>query len=502
MKRRGAVRQVFLATVIIMTVSNSFTEGATDEVRRPRFAGSWYPGTEKVLRQEVETFLEKADVKAPGGKVRALIVPHAGYAYSGQTAAYAYKPLRQGDYERVILLGVNHRLGGIRGGAIADAESWETPLGSIAVDRKVCDELLKDELFISIPASVDTEHSLEIQLPFLQGRLGEFKLVPIMVGDVTDEQCRQMGALLKTYIDEQTLVVASSDFTHYGRNYGYVPFRDNVEENLKKLDTGAIERINAADFKGFRDYVRKTRATICGRNPIGILLNIIAEDMEGELVRYDTSGSLTGDFSMSVSYVSIRFCGDLKLLNKSEKQTLLRLARDTIETYLTSEKIIDPTKGDYELTPTLSRKLGVFVTLREEGALRGCIGTIRGVTPLSKAVVENAIKASTRDPRFRPMTADETKKVEIEISVMNPTAGPMTPFQRVNDVSEIVIGGDGLLLKKGLNQGILLPQVPVEQGWDRDQFLEGICRKSGLPSGAWKDPEAELYRYSAQVFGE
>ena len=144
----------------------------------------------------------------------------------------------------------------------------------------------------------------------------------------------------------------------------------------------------------------------------------------------------------------------------------------------------------------------MFVTLREEGALRGCIGTIRGVTPLSKAVVENAIKASTRDPRFRPMTADETKKVEIEISVMNPTAGPMTPFQRVNDVSEIVIGGDGLLLKKGLNQGILLPQVPVEQGWDRDQFLEGICRKSGLPSGAWKDPEAELYRYSAQVFGE
>ena len=496
------VRTALIIVVIAMTISDYSNAGTAGEVREPRIAGSWYPGTEKALRKQLETFFDKAQVQPPDGKIRALIAPHAGYVYSGQTAAYAYKPLRKGDYERVILLGVNHRLGGVRGGAITEAGSWETPLGRVQVDRDICDELLKEELFDSIAARSDMEHSLEIQLPFLQERLGEFKLVPIMVGDTSDDDCRRMGALLKTFVDEQTLVVASSDFTHYGPNYGYVPFRDNVEENLKKLDGGAIGLINDVDFTAFRDYVRKTGATICGKNAIGILLNITAEDMEGELVHYDTSGRMTGDFGMSVSYAAIRFCGDLKLLNKSEQQTLLRVARDTIETYLSSEKVVDPSEGDYELTPVLRRKLGAFVTLRKHGALRGCIGIIQERTPLYRAVVEYAIHASTQDPRFPPMTAEEVKEVEIEISVMNPTADPMSPFQEVKDVSEIVIGRDGLFLKQGVAQGILLPQVPEEQGWDRDAFLEGICRKAGLPDGAWKNPKAKLYRFSAQVFGE
>jgi AmmeMemoRadiSam system protein B/AmmeMemoRadiSam system protein A len=475
-------------------------------VRKARYDGSrgqaWYPGSEKALRSQLETFFDKADVKSPAGKIRALVAPHAGYAYSGQAAAYAYKPLQKGDYERVILLGVNHRPGFARGGLITDVESWETPLGAVAVDREVCDKLLKDELFTSISAGRDGEHSLEIHLPFLKERLGEFKLVPVMVDEVSDEICRRMGAALKPFVDEQTLVVASSDFTHYGRSYGYLPFEDNIEENLKRLDTGAIERINEADFKGFRDYVRKTGATICGRHPIGILLNIMPEDVEGELVRYDTSGRMTRDFSFSVSYVSIRFCGDLKLLNMSERKTLLRLARDTIETYLSSGKKVDPTQGDYQLTPLMKRKLGAFVTLKKHGQLRGCIGMIQEKMPLYQAVVDYAIHSATQDPRFKPMTADEAKEVEIEISVMNPTAGPMTPFQKVKDVSEIVIGRDGLLLRKGSYQGILLPQVPAEQGWDRDKYLEGICRKARLPDGAWESEGAELYRFSAQVFGE
>jgi len=476
------------------------------EVREARYDGSWaqawYPGREAALRKQLEAFFAKANVESPAGKIRALVAPHAGYAYSGQTAACAYAPLRRGDYDRVILLGVNHSPRRIPGGAITDVESWETPLGKIKVDREVCDKLLEDELFLSIPVDEDTEHSLEIHLPFLQERLGAFRLVPIMVGDVSNDDCRRMGARLKPFIDEQTLVVASSDFTHYGGDYGYVPFRDNVEENLRKLDMGAVDRIVDADFKGFRDYVRETRATICGRNPIGILLSIVPEDMKGELVRYDTSGRMTGNFSFSVSYVAIRFSGDLKLLNLSERQTLLRLARDTIETYLSSGEVVDPTQGDYELTPVLKRELGAFVTLRRKGALRGCIGVIEERMPLCRAVVEYAIHSATRDPRFRPVTAEEAKEIEIEISVMNPTADPLSPFQKVKDVSEIVVGKDGLFLRKGMVQGILLPQVPVEQGWDRDTFLIGICRKAGLPDGAWDDKDAQLYRFSAQVFGE
>lgn len=505
MRLGGVVRTVLLSVVIAMTTSDCSAGGASGEVREARYDGSWqpwYPGREGVLRKQLETYFAKADVESPAGKIRAVVAPHAGYEYSGLTAAYAYKPLRKGDYERVILLGVNHSIRALHGGAITDAESWETPLGKINVDREVCDRLLEDELFVSIPVDEDTEHSLEIHLPFLQERLAAFKLVPVMVGDVSDDDCCRMGALLKPFIDEQTLVVASSDFTHYGPRFHYVPFRDNIEENLKELDMGAVERINDADFKGFRDYVRKTRATICGRNPIGILLNIVPEDMKGELVRYTTSGEMTGSFTDSVSYAAIRFSGDLKLLNKSERETLLRLARDTIETYLSSEKVIDPTQGDYELTPVLRRELGTFVTLRKQGALRGCIGVIEERLPLCRAVVEYAIHAATRDPRFRPVTAEEAKEIEIEISVMNPTADLLSPFQKVKDVSEIVIGRDGLFLKKGMVQGILLPQVPVEQGWDRDTLLVGICRKAGLPDGSWEDKDAELYRFSAQVFGE
>jgi len=502
----GVVRTILLSAVIAMTNSNCSTGGAPEEVREARYDGSWgqawYPGREASLHKQLQTFFTKADVASPTGKIRALVAPHAGYAYSGQTAAYAYKPLRKGDYERVILLGVNHSPRRIPGGAITEVEGWETPLGRVKVDREICDGLLEDDLFVSMPPDEDSEHSLEIQLPFLQDRLGTFKLVPIMVGDVSDDECRWMGALLKPFIDEQTLVVASSDFTHYGRDYGYLPFQDDVQENLRKLDMGAIEQIVDADFKGFRDYVRETRATICGRNPIGILLNIVPEDMKGELVHYTTSGEMTGNFSFSVSYAAIRFCGDLKLLNKSEKETLLRLARDTIETYLSSGEVVDPAQGDYELTPVLKRALGTFVTLRKEGTLRGCIGVIEEKLPLCRAVVEYAIHSATRDPRFRPVTAEEAKEVEIEISVMNPTADPLSPFQRVEDVSEIVIGRDGLFLRKGMAQGILLPQVPTEQGWDRDTFLVGICRKAGLPDGSWEDPQAELYRFSAQVFGE
>jgi len=502
MKTGSVVQQVLILVVIAMAATSCSTGGAQDKVREARIAGSWYPGKEQTLRQQLEEYFSNADPKEPKGKIRAIIAPHAGYVYSGQTAAYAYKPLRKGDYERVILLGVSHRLGGIPGGAITDATQWKTPLGEVVVDRQVCDELLKDKLFMSLPVNADMEHSLEIQLPFLQERLGDFKLVPIMVGDPDDDACRRMGALLKTIIDEQTLIVVSSDFTHYGAQFDYYPFRENVEENLKKLDMGAVEPIINADSKAFRDYMKKTGATICGRNPIAVLLSIIPEDMKGELVRYDTSGKMTGDFGSSVSYVAIRFCGDMKLLNMSERKTLLRLARDTLETFLSTKDVPDPTTGKHELTPLLKRKLGAFVTLTEQGKLRGCIGTIMGVTPLYESVMDNAIRASTQDPRFPPVTVAEAKKVHIEISVMNPTAGEMSPFQKVKDVSEIVIGRDGLLLKKGFSQGILLPQVPVEEKWDRDTFLQGICRKAGLPNGAWKDPQAELYRFSAQVFGE
>lgn len=496
------------------------------KVRKSVIAGSWYPGNATQLRSMLNGFLTRARGSLGTktleriAKPVALVAPHAGYVYSGQTAAYAYCTLQGKSYRTVLLLGPGH-FARFKGISIPSFTHYQTPLGKVEVERSICDKLLKKMPFTTHPRAHLREHSVEIELPFLQQVLGQdFKFVPMVVGELDDRGYAQAAEALKALVNDQTLVVVSSDFTHYGRNFGYLPFTKDIKENLRKLDEGAIQHILAKDRRGFLRYKQRTGATICGSRPIGILLALLKDrpDIKGDMLFYTTSGDITGNFSSSVSYTSIVFYKSEEAksapsnqekktspqppkptsvnleLTAEEQKTLLRIARDTLRLYLKDRKVLDPKKGVYNITPALEQSRGIFVTLKRGGQLRGCIGYIIGMKPIHQAVVDNTVSAATRDPRFRPVTSGELSQLSIELSVMS-------PLQKIDDVKEVEVGKHGLYIIEGRNRGILLPQVATHQGWDRDQFLVGVCQKAGLPGDAWKKG-ARIYIFSAQVFSE
>ena len=289
---------------------DSFLSSITgkDEVFGPVASGSWYPGSESQLKEMVTSYLSNADIGRQASNIKAVISPHAGLSISGRTAAYSFKPLIGQDINRVIVLAPSH-YALFRGLSIYKADYYKTPLGLIKIDTGVCENLLKEKLINTVDSAHKKEHSLENMLPFLQLTVKDFKLVPILVGQLKNRDYKILSNILKNYVDESTVIVVSSDFTHYGSSYGYMPFSydENTRENIKNLDEGAIEQITNLDFTGFQQYLDKTEVTICGRMPIGLLLNILSKDVEGKLVKYDTSGNLMKDFRNSVSYASILF---------------------------------------------------------------------------------------------------------------------------------------------------------------------------------------------------
>ena len=470
------------------------------EVRRSILAGQWYAAGKEELQQEVRSYLKNAPAADYYKELIALIVPHAGYQYSGLAAAYGYVTIDEQAIKRVIILAPTHRYP-FRGCSILKVSHYETPLGLVEVDTEVCRQLLEKKLFSTVSAAHGEEHSIEIQLPFLQESIkGNFKIVPILVGDIQGEDYQIIADAIKPVIDASTLLLVSSDFTHYGSRFGYQPFakeeKERLAESLRRLNLGAVELILDKDFDAFLEYQRKTGISICGYRAIGILIKLLPPDCHGQLRCYYTSADITGsrDYSDSVSYCTICFTWGRELLNEDEKETLLKLARQTLETYLLSNSFPRISYHDYNLTPKLMEKAGVFVSIYKNGELRGCIGYIKGMVPLCQGVIENTVNAATRDPRFQPMTYEEVEGVYLEISVM-------TPLRKIQSIEEIQVGTHGLYLVKGNSSGLLLPQVPIRYGWDRVTFLQQVCLKASLPVNAWQQG-AEIYVFKAQVFEE
>jgi AmmeMemoRadiSam system protein B/AmmeMemoRadiSam system protein A len=493
-------------------------------------AGRWFPADPKELREKVNAWLDAAQTPPVEGRLRALVAPHAGYEYSGPTAAYAYRLLRGQAFKRVIVLALSHSTP-IQGASVLDVEGYQTPLGLVKVDRDVVRALLKNKSFTTNEAAHQSEHSDENQLPFLQCALGsDFKLVSILVGQASDEDpeaaarsYETIAAAIRPWIDDQTLLVASSDFTHYGEPYGYVPFRRDAKENLKALDGEAAWWLLRRDPAGFLDYLRRTGATICGQAPLTVLLKLLAPKDEGVFLHYDRSGSGDSAQQPSVGYMAlayvepsaapakgksvpfaapawIRPAADRDELTSDECKTLLSLARDSIAARLNHS---DRLQGDrYEITPRLMAGQGAFVTLTIGKDLRGCIGSLVGELPLYKNVARMAQEAAFGDPRFPALSADELAKIHVEISALLTPEGKVerVPFKKLESVDKIRMGKDGLMIRLDGQSGLLLPQVPAEYGWTRDEFLSHLCEKAGLPDGSWK--KAELQRFDAQVFSE
>ncbi|MBI5367457.1 MAG: AmmeMemoRadiSam system protein B [Planctomycetes bacterium] len=293
-------------------------------VRPPAFAGSWYPGRADALAAAVDEYLALGEAPGAGTDSPArpfgLVVPHAGYRYSGRTAGRAFAALRAPAHapapaapRRVLLLGPSHR-GWFRGLAVSRHSAYATPLGEVPLDAAAADALLAAapaRLASVQPAAEAAEHSLEIELPFLQRVLGAFALLPVMVGELAPDEYPAAAELLRPLLDDRTVVVASSDFTHYGEDFGYVPFRSDIRHNLEGLDAGAIAPILDADPGAFLAYQQRTGITVCGYRPIALLLHLASPGARGRRLDYATSGDASGDFEHCVTYAAIRLdaCG-------------------------------------------------------------------------------------------------------------------------------------------------------------------------------------------------
>ena len=280
--------------------------GEQTKVRLSPLAGSWYPADPQELKTTLKEYLEQAQVSEIKEKIVALISPHAGYQFSGKAAAHGFKTLIGKDFNQVIIIGPSHR-SWFRGICVSSFDFYETPLGRVPVDRRVGEELSRQKLFSFNKEAEAEEHALEIELPFLQLVMKNFTIVPLMVGELEEKDYSEVAKILRPFVTEKTLIVVSSDFTHYGSRFGYLPFTENIKDNLKKLDLGAVGMIIAKDFNGYQKYLEETGATICGRSAIGLLLQLLPPDAQGSLLTYYTSGDLLNDYSSTVSYVSLVF---------------------------------------------------------------------------------------------------------------------------------------------------------------------------------------------------
>jgi hypothetical protein len=459
-------------------------------------AGRWFPDDPRKLREACDGFMAGDAAPIPQAPI-AIISPHAGYQFSGAVAGRGYAVLKGRPYARVILLGPSHRAY-VRGASVLRADAYDTPLGRIPVDAAVRDTLLKTPGVSTQPAAHASEHSVENQLPFLQAAIGPFKMIELLVGDMAEGDRAVLAAALRPLLTDGTLLVVSSDFSHYGPSYGYVPFKDNVPDQLRVLNDLAAQEILQVDLEGWAKFLSETRDTICGQSAIGLLLKVLEpmDDVQGLRVAFDTSGRQLGDYTNSVTYASFVFWRGGAGLSEAEQQALLRIARDAVRHFLKAGKAPEFDAAKANLTPALKAPGAVFVTLKNKDDLRGCIGHIVAYRPLYLSVIENACNAC-RDPRFTaaPITEKEGPQLTVDISVL-------TPMRRLTDPQQVRVGKDGLMMARGRARGVLLPQVPTEQGWNREQFLEATCRKAGLPSGAWKDKDTEIYRFSAQVFSD
>lgn len=503
-------RTTFFADNEVVMKPDINTAGLGDEVLRSSLSGMWYSGVPDELESEIKAYFDAAP-DAELDDIIALLLPHAGYAYSGQVAASAVAQLRGHNYDRVVVLGPTHQFEMRNMISVPAAKSYSTPLGEVELDGG-CIELLAQHNFVQTStAHHQQEHSVQIEIPLLQIALEKFKLVPIVVGQLDLENCLMVGAALRELMDERTLLVVSSDFTHYGARFGYLPFKEDIPEGIKNIDMGAYNYIDALDPRGFMQYCSETGATICGRIPIAILLAMLPDDSGAHLIQYETSGNLTGCYDASVSYLSAAFTGgwansenssqddvcaedDADPLADRDKLALLKLARAVLDSYLRNGGRAHSHEPEIEVTDGMRKVMGAFVTLKKNGKLRGCIGEIFPRRELYKAVIAHAINAGVNDHRFPAVCLDELSSLKIEISAL-------TPPRQVDSYGDIEVGRHGVLLEKGLRAAVFLPQVAPEQGWNVEEMLENLALKAGLPADGWRD-EVELKVFEAIVFCE
>lgn len=461
-------------------------------IKKSMFAGTWYPGTKEEILKQLDTFFSKAKMtRKIKGTIKVVVCPHAGWIYSGQVDAYGFQYIQGKKFDDVFVLGPSHHID-FAAAALPTNKYFETPLGLMEIDTEAV-KFLTDfsAVYKADNAPHIPEHSLEIELPFLQYSLKKgWKLVPIVLGNLDYHGLVSAAKAIAEFSKlKNILIVVSTDMSHY-----------HTYDEACRMDKKAISLAENMDISALIAAWQDRRIEYCGFLPL-LTAMLYASQIQATNVSdifYTNSGDVTGDKSRVVGYTAIIFSkSDIRdpaggeMLNSDEKNELLALARNSITTFLKTGKKLKYTPEN----KVLNEHGAVFVTLEKCGNLRGCIGQIIAMEPIYRAVIDMAVSAAVGDPRFPKLSKDELADIQIEISVL-------TPLNPVKDINDIKIGRDGLYIKEGYHSGLLLPQVATDYGWNVEQFLRQVCNKAGLPTNAWEKDDTELYKFRAVIFSE
>lgn len=496
---RAAILKFLMPVLISLIFFYSHAQISLAQVRKPVVAGSFYPADAGQLRAQLASLFKSADVEKADDNIAALIVPHAGYIFSGEVAASAFARLdAERQFSRIFLIGTSHHIT-LNGASVYNKGNYETPLGMVDVDMELATRLIEEnKIFSFVPGAHNREHSLEVQLPFLQYHLKKpFKIVPVIIGAQSAETCQTIAEALKPYFTPGNLFIVSTDFSHYPS------YTDALRTD--KL-TGDALAGNSPDIfiKTITNNARKNTpglaTSCCAWSSVLTLLEITSETpgIKVHHVKYLNSGdSPYGDKKKVVGYHSFVFSRESNTdeafsLQEEEKKILLKMAREAILDGLSGQQPRD--YNENKLPDRIKTYCGAFVTLTKGEKLRGCIGQFTAGKPLYKTVQEMAQASAFRDRRFTPVTAGEIRNIDIEISVL-------TPLKHIDSAEEFIPGKHGIYIIKGNRSGTFLPQVADDTGWNREELL-GHCSqdKAGIGWDGWKD--AELYTYEAFVFNE
>lgn len=494
------IKAMAMVLLTIFFTGGSYGQDKEGTDRKPAVAGQFYPDNPAQLEAQLSDLFMSAE-PAELGNVIAIVSPHAGYVFSGQVAASAFNQVDdERSYENVFVIASSHHVS-FDGASIYNIGDYLTPLGRVNVNQDLARKLVEENKVFTYRRDAHLhEHSLEVQLPFLQHRLGEgFSMIPIVIGTQDPGTCRVIAGALKPYFKKENLFVISTDFSHYP-SYEDALIIDGLTADA--IITGKPEELLVAIEKNRKRKVPNLATSLCGWTSVLTLMYLTGEDdrYEYHKVQYQNSGDapLYGDKYRVVGYNGLAVTFNEKKdftgfgLSQSEQKELLAIARQSIEGYLTDR--IRPDIDPSTLGPAFKENYGAFVTLHKDGKLRGCIGRFNPEDPLYLTIQNMAIAAATQDYRFPAVTPEEMESIEIEISVLS-------PMVRIADINEIENGKHGIYIKKGYSSGTLLPQVATEQNWTIEEFLGHCARdKARIGWDGWKD--AELYVYEAFIFGE
>ena len=491
----NSIIKFFLALCMFSFLS---IEGVhADNIREAVFAGRFYPSTQSDLLKNIDRLTSRAkknQVKIPSGKyLKALILPHAGYSCSGLTAAHASLVLRENQFEKVILLGPDHRVG-FTNGAISDVTAYQTPLGIINLHEDAAKLRNRSGLFHANKASDLSEHSIEVLLPFLQYYLKKFKIIPIVISQGNIEG---LASEIDIFRSQNTLLAVSSDLSHF------LQYAEAVEKDNETIQL--ILNLNA-------DRLVKGYNYACGKAPILVLISLARQyGWQPVLLHYSNSGDTCGNRNKVVGYTAIAFYGDKVMEDKKntghrftdkQGQTLVKLALHTLMKKL-NKKIDSAESKALEQAlkeDCFQEHFGTFVTLKINGQLRGCIGNITASEPVEKGVRHNAISAAFSDQRFSPLKAEELEHVDIEVSIL--TQPEPLEYKNGDDlIDKLRVNVDGVIIRKGFASATFLPQV-WKQLPKPEEFLGHLCMKAGMSANAWRNDKLEVKTYQVQYFDE